>query len=176
MIEKTKVKKDKPARKLPVQCGFQKGHPQYGKPPLGHPPYGGETGGRPKIWTDEKIEEIAEWFMTFMDDPENLYFKEFVIFMRQQKNILIKAEYLSKWAETNERFRDAYDYVKTAQECRILKGGMTKRYDSNLSKYLLSAIHGITDKQIVEHQGNDVINVIHYGQGSPKTWKDEANA
>lgn len=157
--------------------GGQPGHPHYRPPgspgaPKGHPPY--EGGGRPKTWTNEKIDEIADEFMEFIEDPTTLYYKEFVMWLKRKKNILIQSEYISRWSETNEKFKEAYDYAKLVQECKIVKGGLLKKLDSSMAKFMLTAVHGFSDKQVIEHQGNDVINVIHYGKKEPKTWKEES--
>lgn len=157
--------------------GAQPGHPHYRPPgspgaPKGHPPY--EGGGRPKIWTDEIIEQIAEYFIEFADDPTFLYYKDFITWLKKNKNIFIPIEYLSRWADSNEKFKEAYDYAKLVQECRIVRGGLLKKLDSGMSKFMLTAVHGFSDKSVIEHQGNDVINVIHYGKKEPKTWKEEA--
>lgn len=159
--------------------GAQPGHPHYRPPgsngaPLGHPPYPGcETGGRPEIWTDEMIEKIADYFMEYIEDPANLYFKKFVIWLYRNHNIKIQAQYLSQWAEKNEKFAAALDYARLTQECKIVEGSLIKKFDSGMSKFILSAVHGMSDKQVIEHQGNDVINIIHYGKLNPKTWKEE---
>lgn len=172
--------KKKPQEPVKRKRGGQPGHPHYRPPgsngaPKGHPPYPGcETGGRPPIWTDEKIEEIADLLIQFMDDPDNIYFKKFINWLKRAKNISIPIEYLSRWSEKNEKFLDAYNYAKIEQETRIVEGCLTKKLDSGMGRFMLAAVHGLSEKQVIEHQGQDIINIVHYGKKPPKTWKEES--
>ena len=159
--------------------GGQPGHPHYRPPgskgaPKGHPPYPGcETGGRPKIWTNEKIDEIADYFLEFIELPSTLYFKEFALWLRQNHNIFFNKSYFGLFAEKSEKFKEILEYAHLIQEAKIVKGGLIKKLDSQLSKFMLCAVHGYTDKQTIAHEGNDVINVVHFGKGEPKTWNTE---
>lgn len=142
--------------------------------PKGHPPYNvnGE-GGVEKYWTNERIEEVAEYFWEYLDEPSSLYFKKFVIWLRRTKKIKIHLEYLSRWADQNEKFKEVYDYAKLWQECRLLEGGLINKLNPGLVKFMLSAVHGMNEKQVVEHEGKDLIRVVHYGDQEPKTWSEE---
>ena len=72
--------------------------------PMGHEPYPGcETGGRPKKYTPEFIENEAEAFETWIADPKNLWFEDFA-FSRGYS-----AKLLSMWAKENEKFSEAYE-------------------------------------------------------------------
>jgi hypothetical protein len=156
--------------------GAPKGHPQWKPPggkgaPMGHPPY--EGSGRPEIWTEEKINEIADYFIEYIDLPTSLYFKEFLVWLRQNKDIKLNKCCFPRFSEKNEKFRDAYEYAQLVQECKIVKGGLLKKFDSAMSKFMLCAVHGYTDKQTVEHQGKEIIQIINYSDTDLKTWNEQ---
>lgn len=142
--------------------------------PKGHPPYNknGE-GGAPRFWTDEKIEQIADYFWEYLEEPSSLYFKKFIIWLRRNKKIAIRLEHLSRWSQRNDKFNDVYEYAKLWQECRLVEGGLINKLNPGIVKFMLSAVHGMNEKQVIEHEGRDVINVVHYGDQPPKTWKEE---
>lgn len=142
--------------------------------PFGHPPYPGcENGGRPAIYTKEYVDELAEDFLEFIELPSSIYFKEFAIWIRQKRNLFFNNRHFTDFAEKSERFKEIYEYAKVVQESKLAKGALIRKLDPQMAKFLLSAAHGMSDKQSIEHTGNDVINVIHYGKKAPKTWKDE---
>lgn len=101
--------------------------------PKGHLPYAGcETGGRPKIWTDERIEEEADALVEWLKEKQNFLFMEF-IYDRD-----IREEYPSKWAKKNEKFNQAYRKARVKQQTVIIKNGLFKKFDSAFSKWFLS--------------------------------------
>jgi hypothetical protein len=156
--------------------GAQPGHPHWRPPgskgaPKGHPPYPG--GGKPLYWNEERINEIADYFLEFIEEPSTLCFKEFALWLRQNKNIFFNKSYFGLFAERSEKFKEIYEYAQLIQEVKITKGGLLKKLDSQLTKFLLCAVHGYTDKQTIQHEGNDVINIVHYGTQEPKTWNQQ---
>lgn len=139
--------------------------------PKGHAPYPGC--GCPEAWTKEKVDEIAEWMLDFMELPTTLYFKEFVIWLKQHKGILLNKMSFARFSEKSERFKEVFEYSQMIQEAKIVRGGLLKRLDSNLSKFMLCAVHGFTDKQTVEHQGGEIIQIVNYSEDKLKTWNQE---
>lgn len=156
--------------------GAQPGHPHWRPPgskgaPKGHPPYPGC--GKPLLWTEEKIDEIADYFLEFVELPSTLYFKEFALWLRQNHNLFFNKSYFGLFAEKSEKFKEVYEYAQLIQEAKIAKGGLIKKLDSQMSKFMLCAVHGYTDKQTIQHEGNEAVNIIHFGSKEPATWNDE---
>jgi hypothetical protein len=100
--------------------------------PKGHPAYPGcEKGGRPKIWTDERIEEEAEALLDWLKEEDNFYFYEF-LYLRD-----LQEDYPSKWAKKNEKFNQAYKRARIKQQLIVGKSALSKAFDSGFSKFFL---------------------------------------
>jgi hypothetical protein len=100
--------------------------------PKGHPPYPGcETGGRPKIWTDERIEEEADALVEWLKEKQNFLFMDFIY----ERGLL--EEYPSRFAKKNEKFNQAYRKARIKQQNVIIKNGLFKKFDSGLTKWFL---------------------------------------
>ena len=167
-MPKVKSKKDVTPKVKLKKDGTPKIQP---RPPVGHPPY--EGSGRSVKWTQEKIEEVAEYFLEFIEDSSCLYYKEFAYWLRVNHNLFFNKAYFTDFSNRSERFKEIHEYAQILQEARIVKGGLIKKLDSQMSKFMLCAVHGYSDKQIISHEGNEVVNVIHYGKKDPKKWKEE---
>jgi hypothetical protein len=101
--------------------------------PKGHPPYPGcETGGRPKIWTDERIEQEADALLKWLEEKQNFLFLEF-LYERG-----LREEYPSRFAKKNEKFDQAYRQARIKQQTVIIKNGLFKKFDSGLTKWFLA--------------------------------------
>ncbi len=63
---------------------------------------------------------------------------------------------LYEWIKRPDRkeLADVYARVKAMQEAALIDGGLTRDYDSSLSKLLLKK-HGYDDKQEVNHTSSD---------------------
>lgn len=101
--------------------------------PKGHPPYPGcETGGRPKIWTDERIEEEAEALLQWLEEKPNFLFMEFCYARK------IGEEWPSRWAKKNDKFMQAYKQARLKQQIVAIKNGLFKKFDSGLTRWFLA--------------------------------------
>jgi|SRR5580700_8611027 hypothetical protein len=109
--------------------------------PLGHPPYNvnGE-GGRPKIYTKEFIEDMADKFEVFMKREDVVWYEEFCV-----END-IEPDLLSMWAKENKRFSGVYNKSKTWQKSKLIKGGLLSTYNSTITKLVLHNTIGWSDK------------------------------
>ncbi len=103
--------------------------------PKGHPPYrnaaGELPGGRPIIWTDQRIEEEAEALREWLKGENNYYFYEFC-YERD-----LPEEWPSRFAKKNERFNQAYRKARLKQQIVVGKNALTKNFDSGFSKWFL---------------------------------------
>lgn len=108
--------------------------------PKGHPPYPGcETGGRPPIWTDERIEQEADALLEWLNEKNNFLFMEFCYARGLQE------DYPAKWAKKNEKFNRAYRKARLKQQLVISKNALAKRFDSGFSKWMLQCNYKWTE-------------------------------
>ena len=61
---------------------------------------------------------------------------------------------LYEWAKKNPEFSNALARLKTEQYKRLLNSGLSGKYNSVITKLILSSNHGLSEKQIVENQVN----------------------
>lgn len=110
-------------------------------PPKGHPAYNinGE-GGRPKIWTDEAIEKEAEAFLVWLSLPDSIWYEDFAL----ERGYC--PDYISEWADSNDRFRRVYKYAKGWQKSKLTKGGLLNTFNPPFTKFVMSNTCGWTDK------------------------------
>ncbi len=108
--------------------------------PKGHPPYNknGE-GGRPKKWTGEKIEDLAEsldqWIEDAIKKKDQFWWWDwcFDVGLDQTK--------VSNIAKENERFRKSYERAKQWQESIVSRFALTKKFSEGFSKFYLTNHH-----------------------------------
>jgi hypothetical protein len=138
-----------------------KGHANYAKAP--------NLGGRPPKFSKEDIEKEAEYFYEWLQEPTSIFFKHFATIRGYC------AQYLTKFAEKNERFREVYNYAKTVQETKLMMGGLFKKLDSGLVKFTMANHHGYSDKQIVISQTNELDSILKNLDGKSKEIVNESN-
>ena len=100
--------------------------------PKGHKPYPGcETGGRPKKFTDEFIENEADALILWMKKPDSLWYKDFAI----ERGYL--SDKFADFSRENEKFRRAFELSKEWQESKLVKGGLTSVYNPGFTKFVM---------------------------------------
>ena len=119
--------------------------------PKGHPNYNIEGFGRPRKYDDEFIEQEAHALWDWISSTQCLYFKEFA-FQRGYS-----PSKLSIFAERNENFRQALQDAHEWQESRLLKGGLTKEFDSAFTRFAMSQLCGWKDQKTLNVQSNGPI-------------------
>jgi len=119
-------------------------------------------GGRPPRFSKEELEEEAEMFLEWLQRPTSFYFKHFCTERGYP------AQYLTKFAQTNDRFREVYEYAKTVQETKLMMGGLINRLNSGLVKFALVNHHGMSDKQVIVQQTNNFDSVLQNIDGRSK--------
>jgi hypothetical protein len=97
-------------------------------------------GGRPKTWTQELITELATDFEDFMSHESHWWFKDWAI------DNWIPVELLSRWAQTNQRFQQAYARATAIQERRLLTMAIENKYAGRMVELVLKSKHGYTDR------------------------------
>lgn len=104
--------------------------------PKGHAPYPGcETGGRPKIWNADKIDELTasleDWFEEAHRDKKSFWWHDWCFDNNLQPSRV------AELAREFEKFNAVYKKVKDWQESIIVKGALTKKLSDGFSKFYL---------------------------------------
>lgn len=96
----------------------------------------GKATGRPKIWTDEAIEEEANALLEFIAKDGGLYINTFC---RQRR---FNPDRLQEWARSNEVFASALSEAKVWQEEKFLQKGLNREWDSGFTRYAMARTCG----------------------------------
>jgi hypothetical protein len=124
--------------------------------PKGHPAYNKKgEGGRPREWTDELIEEMADRFETFMGRPDSIWYEDFCL--EQGINPVL----LGKWAKVNERFGEVYEKSKSWQKSKLVKGGLLNNYNASFTKFVMANTCGWSERQETKLSG-DILNPLQF--------------
>lgn len=106
---------------------------------------------RPKKYTEEKINELAEEFLLWakakFDAKQVFWFKDWAIesgFTWQR---------VSEFAEQNSKFSDALSKIKLMQESVIVKAGFSKSSNPTFAIFALKNVAGWRDTQDIKHSG-----------------------
>jgi len=105
--------------------------------PKGHAPYPGcEKGGKPKLHTDEFIENQADALSKWSRYPNSIFLSDFCT---EQE---LDPDLMSIWAKKNIKFAGAYKLAKFRQESRLIKAALYKQNSDSFTKFLLVNNHG----------------------------------
>lgn len=107
----------------------------------------GHHEGRPREYTDERIEEEARLLIEWMQLPESKYFKTFAIsrgYVSQR---------LYEFAERNKVFAETWELAKEWQECRLVNLGLDNKVHFGMASRILAHAHGISERPIMIMQG-----------------------
>ena len=109
--------------------------------PKGHAPYKGcETGGRPKIYTEEFIDNEAEALEEWNQRDENIFIEKFCL----ERGYSVHR--ICEWVKSNQKFSAAYEMTLTKQRLFLISGGLRKKLSHPMCALLLSHSHGIVGK------------------------------
>lgn len=86
---------------------------------------------RPK-WPKKHIEDLAEEFEMWIDNPTNYWIESFAILKRMNPATLYEL------AKENQRFSQALKYAQTIQKERLIKKALTNEHNANFTKFVLS--------------------------------------
>jgi len=137
--------------------------------PKGHKPYKGcEKGGRPREWTDDRIEKEAEEFLKWLQLPSSCWFEQFAIDRGYPDY------YLVEFSKRNKKFQSVYEYAKSWQKAKLVQGGLRSEYNSNICKLVLFNTVGWTDKQQIAGDPSQPLEFLIKGiDGSSKDLVDD---
>ncbi|HUC95512.1 MAG TPA: terminase small subunit [Candidatus Saccharimonadia bacterium] len=128
-------------------------------------------GGRPRKYTTAEIEKYAEEFKLWLSDSRHVWFKDFAL------DNDLDPDYLSIWAEENEKFLGVYKVAKHRQESRLINGGLMNVYNGSIVKLVLANAHGWLDNKSESKLTGDAVNplafIIQNVDGSTKELVNE---
>jgi hypothetical protein len=138
--------------------------------PQGHEAYNTQgEGGRPRRYSTEDIERLADEFKVWLSNPNNVWFKDFCL------DRDINPDLMSEWAAENERFGGVYALAKHRQESRLINGGLLSVYNGSIVKLVLFNAHGWSDKvesKISGDSGNPLAFILQNVDGKTKDLVD----
>ena len=116
------------------------------------------TGGRPTLYSSAMQQAAEDYLAGFGFEGDGTIkrageMKEVVPTVSGLSLYLgVNKTTLYEWAETHTDFSNTLQEIKERQHSMLLSGGLTKTYDSAITRLML-ANHGYSDKQQVEHSG-----------------------
>jgi len=140
--------------------------------PKGHAPYNknGE-GGRPKIYTEEFINNEADELDEWIKIKDNLFIEDFASERGYSE------DRISEFVKVNDRFSRSISKFKQKQKTALLKGSLKKQYHFPAASLILGHYHGIYAKteQKVSGSSDDLIHsVLKKADGDSKELVDES--
>ncbi len=104
----------------------------------------------PTKWSVQKVEELIKECIEWMTaEQDNIFVEEFLVKQGWYPSLItikIKAfQKLKPVPDLTEIYR-LYSIVKKIQEMKLLKGGLTKKYDATITKLTLSHHHEYRDR------------------------------
>lgn len=98
--------------------------------------------GRPKQWTDDRIEQVAkdleEWFLA---DEENVFYQAFFATRKE-----LHPDMIARFRRVNEEFNRTVKRIETLQQMRLVHKGFKNPV---MAIFCLKANHGWKDTQHV---------------------------
>jgi len=91
--------------------------------------------GRPQIWTEEKIDAIAEKLYEWMQRPKSIYLKSFWCEQNIHKDMV------TDFINRSPIFARAYSQAKEWQEAKLVTEALAKRTSDSMTKFVLVNVH-----------------------------------
>ncbi len=109
--------------------------------PKGHPNYDVEgKAGRPKIYTDEWIENEAPNFEEWVDLKDSMFLEAYCLSRK------IPERQFYEFVKKNERFRNAYEIFQLKQKLMLFTGSLSRKMFHTMCALLLSHKYNINQK------------------------------
>lgn len=128
--------------------------------PKGHAPYpgcekGGETGGRPKIYTQEFVDKEAIALEEWNQREDSLFIEKFCL----ERGYSIHR--ISEFNKISKRFSAAYEMTLTKQKLILMSGGLKKKFAYPMCALILSHSHDMHAKTEQKLTG-DAVNPLSF--------------
>lgn len=120
-------------------------------------------GGRPTTYRQEYCEEIA----IFVEQCKTEKRLPTVAGLAGHLDTIKSNIY--EWVKKHPQFSDSLRKMIEDQEDTLINNGLSKTYDSKITKLILSANHGMSEKNITEHSvDQNTANLLGLIDGSSK--------
>ena len=134
-------------------------------------------GGRPTKYKKEYCDEVDVYLSKEIDqefefhktrgDKSNSYERHITVCLPTvygfAKYIGVNKTTLYEWSKEHPEFSNSLEKINEEQKKRLLDKGLSGDYNSTIAKLILSANHGMSDRQEIEHSGDISVNLINYG-------------
>ena len=111
------------------------------------------AGGRPSEYKKEYIASVDEYLEQYKDLGDTTPTKEgFAIFIGTTKPTIYA------WAEKHEEFLYALEKIESQQGRDLQNNGLSGKFNSTITKLMLSANHDMREKSDITTAGNSLID------------------
>lgn len=111
--------------------------------------------GRPSKYKKEYLETVAKYLLTTEDGNENSRDVNMVSVEGLAKLIGVNKTTLYKWEKAQPEFSNALDDIRLEQYERLVNGGLSGKYNSAITKLMLSSNHGMSEKNALVTEDKD---------------------
>ena len=108
-------------------------------------------GGRPRIYTPEKLDELAESLIEWVSENIESKDKQFLL-GDWCFSVGFYPKNFSRYAEQHENFRLAYEWAKAWQEHQVSKGALTEKLNPRFAQFFLGCNHKWSTNEEQEHK------------------------
>lgn len=139
--------------------------------------------GRPSKYRPEYCQQMLDYFKSARDifkkasfgskgEKEYLEFPTFQGFAALELGVCTKT--LQNWCDEDEQFLRTYETCREIQQQILVKGGLTRAYDSNFAKFILNSVSDtFKDKPVELDATDEAKNLIRLGYALPGKAKNE---
>lgn len=103
---------------------------------------GHKLGGRPRLYTDEKLAELAESLYSWVESARRR--NKFVLLSEWCFKEKFPPFHFAENIARSDAFKEAYQWAKAWQEHAVATGALSKDLDARFSQFFLSVNHGWT--------------------------------
>lgn len=140
-------------------------------PPKGHAPYKGcETGGRPKIYTKDFIDNEADKLNEWIQDRNNIFIEDFC-FERGYHSSRI-----DEFVRDSDKFSLVYGMLKMRQKTALFKNGLNRKYAHPMCALILSNNHNVhlkTEQKLTGSATDPLEFLLNKADGKTKDLVDD---
>lgn len=125
--------------------------------------------GHRRKWTEDRLDELEEAFWDWIDSDNQILLGEFCL-----KHRISQSE-LKRFCERHPGMAEAHEMAKLKQQTALCKGGLTNRFNTRLTMFLLTVQHGMVEKTGVEHSGQVTTQPVLFNEQA-KPWNNAQSA
>jgi hypothetical protein len=140
------------------------GHDEKGRFTTGHNYGGPNGGGRTEIYTEEWLETELTEMVKWMSKEKNIYYKDFCCERGYAYKRLVEA------VDKYPRFSEIMETIQQMQECKYMKGGLTKKFAEGMCTRALTRM-GVFDSAtsvIIKKESDPVSIAFNEAMGNSK--------